>query len=128
MPDSRSERTLRAPRRRSQEQIRSREGKLPGSLPTNGSADRANVAPGCAHCATIRLPAAKMMRAAIFFLSLVLATAIAGGNAVPVHSATISGIARNSPARYRGPSEDSKPAKPSPQIIVIGFIGGFVRH
>jgi hypothetical protein len=69
-----------------------------------------------------------MMRAAIFFLSLVLATAIAGGNAVPVHSATISGIARNSPARYRSPSEDSKPAKPSPQIIVIGFIGGFVRH
>ncbi len=68
------------------------------------------------------------MRAAIFALSLVLATALVGGNAFPAHSATISGIARAAKARHEGSYEDSQPATPTPQIIVIGFLGGFVRH
>jgi hypothetical protein len=69
-----------------------------------------------------------MTRAATFLLSLALATAIAGGNAVPEQSATISGIARNSRARFGNSYENAEPTKPSPQIIVIGFVGGFVRH
>ena len=69
-----------------------------------------------------------MMRAAIFLLSLVLATVIAGGDAAPAHSATISGIALTANAYYGSSSKDAEPAKSSPQIIVIGFVGGFVRH
>jgi hypothetical protein len=69
-----------------------------------------------------------MMRSAIFLLSLVLATVIAGGNAALAHSATISGIARTANTRCGSSSEDAEPAKPAPQIIVIGFVGGFVRH
>jgi hypothetical protein len=69
-----------------------------------------------------------MMRAAIFFLSLVLATVLVGGNAFPAHPATISGIARTANARHGSAYEYAQRAKSSPQIIVIGFVGGFVRH
>jgi len=68
------------------------------------------------------------MRVAIFFLSPVLATALVAGNACPSSSATISGIARTANARPEVPHADAQPAKPTPQIIVIGFVGGFVRH
>jgi hypothetical protein len=78
--------------------------------------------------ATIGFPAAKMMRSAIFLLSLMVATVIVGGNAVPVHSATFSGITRIASAHYGSLSRDAEPANPSSQIIVIGFVGGFVRH
>jgi hypothetical protein len=69
-----------------------------------------------------------MMRSAIFLLALMVATAIAGGNALPVHSATTSDIARTANARYGSSTEDAEPAKQTLQIIVIGFVGGFVRH
>jgi hypothetical protein len=68
------------------------------------------------------------MRTAIFFLSLVLATVLVAGNAFLAHSATISGIARTASARHGSSYEDAPPAKPTTQIIVIGFVGGFVRH
>jgi hypothetical protein len=69
-----------------------------------------------------------MMRAAIFFLSLVLVAILAGGNEVPAQSTTISRVARAPDAHYSGSSEDAQAAKPSPEIIVIGFVGGFVRR
>ena len=68
------------------------------------------------------------MLPAIFLLSLMVATTFVGGNAVRVHSATISEIARTANARYGILSKDAEPAKPAPQVIVIGFVGGFVRH
>jgi hypothetical protein len=69
-----------------------------------------------------------MMRSAIFLLSLMVATAVLGGNALAVHSATISSIGANSNSSRGSPSIDPEPSKQSPQIIVIGFVGGFVRH
>src|SRR5579863_1896811 len=69
-----------------------------------------------------------MMRAAIFSLSLLLATVLVGGNAFPAHSASISSMVRAANARRGGSYEDTQPAAPPPQIIVIGFLGGFVRH
>jgi pimeloyl-ACP methyl ester carboxylesterase len=69
-----------------------------------------------------------MMRSAIFFFSLVLAAVLAGGNAVPAHSATLSRIARPASPGPGNPDVSVESAKPSAQIIVIGFVGGFVRH
>ena len=69
-----------------------------------------------------------MMRSAIFLLSLVQAMVISAGNAAPAHSATISGNARTANSRFGSSPEEVESAKPSPQIIVIGFVGGFVRH
>jgi len=68
------------------------------------------------------------MRAAIFSLSFVLATAIAGGNSFPMHSATISGMPHTANARDGRTFKDAEEVKPPPQIIVIGFVGGYVRH
>ena len=69
-----------------------------------------------------------MMRSAIFFLSLMVATAIFGGNAFAVHSAPVSGIAHTANSRYGSFYDDAESAKPASQVIVIGFVGGFVRH
>jgi hypothetical protein len=68
------------------------------------------------------------MRAANFFVSLVIATVLAGGNAVSADSWDKPAGARrislaSKALRYRAES-----ASPAPQIIVIGFVGGFVRH
>ena len=68
------------------------------------------------------------MRAATVPLSLVLATVLVGGNSLSARSATSSGIAPTANARYGTSHEGAELAKPSPQIIVIGFVGGFVRH
>lgn len=73
-------------------------------------------------------PAGKSMRSAIFLSSLALAGVLAGGNAIAAPSAMPARIAR--PASS-GPVESDligESAKPSSQIIVIGFVGGFVRH
>jgi hypothetical protein len=69
-----------------------------------------------------------MMRSAIFLLSLMVATGILGGNALAVHSATISSIVPTTNSSHGSPSIDPEPPKPSPPIIVIGFVGGYVRH
>jgi hypothetical protein len=68
------------------------------------------------------------MRSAIFSVSLVLATAIAGGNALSTHSGTPARMGAITRSGYGSPLEDAEPAKAAPQIIVIGFVGGFVRH
>lgn len=68
------------------------------------------------------------MRAAIFFFSLVLAATCAGGDAPPAHSATLSRIARPTSPGSGNPGGSEESAKPGAQIIVIGFVGGFVRH
>jgi hypothetical protein len=72
------------------------------------------------------------MRAVIFTLTLVLATVFDGGNAIPTHSGTISGIpftvTVGSASHSSSRATEAKPSKPIPQIIVIGFVGGFVRH
>ena len=68
------------------------------------------------------------MRAATVPLSLVLATVLVGGNSLSARSATSSGIAPTANTRYGTSHEGAELAKPSPQIIVIGFVGGFVRH
>ncbi len=69
-----------------------------------------------------------MMRAANLFVSVVIATVLVGGNAVSARShekpAYLRSISRPSnEARNR-----SESAKSDTQIIVIGFVGGFVRH
>jgi hypothetical protein len=70
-----------------------------------------------------------MMRTSKLLVSLAIATALVGGNAVPAHSRTNSrnvlhpsGSGEN---RGDNPAASSKPAA---QIIVIGFVGGYVRH
>ena len=68
------------------------------------------------------------MRAATVPLSLLLSTVLVGGTSLSARSATSSGIARTANTRYGTSHEDAELAKPSPQIIVIGFVGGFVRH
>jgi hypothetical protein len=69
-----------------------------------------------------------MMRAAIFFVSLVIATILAGGNAVSAYSYDkLASAPRISLAR-KALRDSAESASPAPQIIVIGFVGGFVRH
>jgi hypothetical protein len=68
------------------------------------------------------------MRSAIFFFSLALAAVLAGGDAMPAHSATPARIARPTASRSGNPGVSGEIAKPTSQIIVIGFVGGFVRH
>jgi hypothetical protein len=81
-------------------------------------------------CANIEFPAGKMMRAVIFSLTLALATVLAASNAIPTHSGTVSGslFTVESAGRSGSRAPDAKSLKPPPQIIVIGFVGGFVRH
>jgi hypothetical protein len=70
-----------------------------------------------------------MMSAVIFSLTLVLATVLAGGNTISAHSAATSRIPHTTrSASHSSSHKDSEPAKPAPQVIVIGFVGGFVRH
>src|SRR5271156_6660761 len=79
-------------------------------------------------CAIIHFPARKSMRSAIFFGSLVLAAVLAGSSAIPAHSATPARIARLGSFRPENSGVSGESAKPGSQIIVIGFVGGFVRH
>jgi len=68
------------------------------------------------------------MRSDIFSFSLVLAAVLAGGNLIPAHSATRLQIV---PPASRGPGNvaaSAESSKPGAQIIVIGFVGGYVRH
>jgi pimeloyl-ACP methyl ester carboxylesterase len=69
-----------------------------------------------------------MMRSAIFSFSLVLAAVLAGGNAMPVRSATLLRIARLASPGPGNLAASAESSKPGGQIIVIGFVGGFVRH
>jgi hypothetical protein len=69
-----------------------------------------------------------MMRAPDFFISLVIATALVGGTAVIAHS---HDQPRNAPSishLRNDPRSSPESAQSAPQIIVIGFVGGFVRH
>jgi hypothetical protein len=68
------------------------------------------------------------MRSAIFSFSLVLAAVLSGGNVIPAHSATLLRIARPASRGHGNPGGSAESAKPGLQIIVIGFVGGFVRH
>lgn len=68
------------------------------------------------------------MRAAKFFVSLVIATFLVGGYAAPTYSHQKPESALNI-SRLRNDSHDStESAKRAPKVIVIGFVGGFVRH
>jgi hypothetical protein len=70
-----------------------------------------------------------MMRAANFLVSLVVATALVGGNVIPAHSRTISRNAlRPSRSGENRGNSSATSSKPAAQIIVIGFVGGYVRH
>jgi hypothetical protein len=55
------------------------------SFDPEDAADGANLGPNSSRCATIKIFAATMMRSAIFLLSLMVATAVFGGNAQAVH-------------------------------------------
>jgi hypothetical protein len=76
----------------------------------------------------MRFPADKMMRATVLIFSLLLAAALAGGNATRVHSATFSRLTRPASRTERASGSSAKSAASSSEIIVIGFVGGFVRH
>jgi hypothetical protein len=78
--------------------------------------------------ATIRFPAGRMMRTAIFSFSLLVAAAFTGGNAKPASSATYSGMAQPTSPRHGNSEGAANSAQPANQIIVIGFVGGYVRH
>ncbi|HXN26106.1 MAG TPA: hypothetical protein VN902_03230 [Candidatus Acidoferrales bacterium] len=69
-----------------------------------------------------------MMRAANFFVSLVIATVLAGGNSVPAYPFGKLATARSIYHACKAPCDSAKSASPAPQIIVIGFVGGFVHH
>jgi hypothetical protein len=79
-------------------------------------------------CASIKFPASKMMRAANFFVSLVIATYLVGGKATPAHSREQPENAGSVSRLADAPRAGAESAKSAPQIIVIGFVGGFVRH
>ena len=71
-------------------------------------------------------PAGKMMRTATLSFSLLVAAIFIGGNAKPASSDTLSRNAQPAATRH-GNSEgaaDSPPA--AAQIIVIGFVGGYL--
>jgi hypothetical protein len=79
-------------------------------------------------CASIEFPASKMTRAANFFVSLVIATALLGGTAVIAHA---HDQRRNTPSishLRNDPRNSPESAQSAPQIVVIGFVGGFVRR
>jgi hypothetical protein len=80
-------------------------------------------------CASIEFPAGKMIRAADLFVSLVFATVLVGGDAVPTQSSAES---RNTPrvflSRDNRADSPAAPSKSAAQVIVIGFVGGYVRH
>jgi hypothetical protein len=69
-----------------------------------------------------------MTRAANFFVSLVIATALIGGAAVLAHSHEQPGKTPSISRLRNDPRYSPESAKSAPQIIVIGFVGGFVRH
>jgi hypothetical protein len=70
-----------------------------------------------------------MMRAANFFVSLACATVIVGGGALPAHSLTSSRNAAHTAAAHQPAGDDATAiAKPATRIIVIGFVGGYVRR
>jgi hypothetical protein len=79
-------------------------------------------------CANIGFLATKMTRFAIFLSSLMVAIVLAGGNAIPARSASLFRNAPPPSAGARNPDSTAESAKPAPQIIVIGFVGGFVRR
>jgi hypothetical protein len=69
-----------------------------------------------------------MRRTADFFVSLVIATVLAGGNAVRAYSRDRPATARHISVERSAPRDSAESAKLASQIIVIGFVGGFVRH
>jgi hypothetical protein len=69
-----------------------------------------------------------MMRAATFFVSFVIASVLAGGNAVLAFPHDTAGPTRRVSLEPSAPRGNVESASPAPQIIVIGFVGGFVRH
>jgi hypothetical protein len=68
------------------------------------------------------------MRSGIFLFSLAVAAVLAGSNAIAAYSATPARITRPTSSPVRNPDARGESAKPGSQIIVIGFVGGFVRH
>jgi len=68
------------------------------------------------------------MRSAIFSFSLVLAAVFSGGNVIPAHSAALSRIAGPASREPGNVAASAESLKPGAQTIVIGFVGGFVRH
>jgi hypothetical protein len=68
-----------------------------------------------------------MMRSVFLILSLLLAAVLAGGSANQVKAAKIPGSAQPF-AKPHENSSSAESAKQPSQIIVIGFVGGFVRH
>jgi hypothetical protein len=79
-------------------------------------------------CASIEFLGDKMMRATNFFVSLVIAAYLVGGNATPAHSHEQPENAGSVSRLANAPRGSAESAKSAPQIIVIGFVGGFVRH
>jgi pimeloyl-ACP methyl ester carboxylesterase len=75
-----------------------------------------------------RFPAGKSMRSAIFLCSLALAGALAGGDVIPARCAMPTRIARPASSGPVNSDVSGESTKPSSPIIVIGFVGGFVRH
>ena len=79
-------------------------------------------------CVSIEFPADNMMRVANFFVSLVIAAVLVGGDAVPAHSREKPSNTPSIPRLRNEPCDSAESANSAPQIIVIGFVGGFVRH
>jgi hypothetical protein len=73
-------------------------------------------------------PAGKSMRSVIFVSLLALTGVLAGGNAIAARLAMPARIARPASSGRVNSDVSGESAKPSSQIIVIGFVGGFVRH
>jgi hypothetical protein len=79
-------------------------------------------------CASIRFSAGKMMRAANVFVSFVIASVLASGNAVLAFPHETPGPTRSVSLQPDALRDHVESATPAPQIIVIGFVGGFVRR
>jgi hypothetical protein len=68
------------------------------------------------------------MRTANFFVSLVIATYLVGGTAARARSHEKPEKTGSAIRLAKAPCGSAESAKSAPQIIVIGFVGGFVRH
>jgi hypothetical protein len=68
------------------------------------------------------------MRAANFFVSLEIATFLVGDNVVSTYSREKPEHARSASRLPNDPRDSAESAKSASQTIVIGFVGGFVRH
>src|SRR5271168_3750535 len=73
-------------------------------------------------------PQTTMMRSVSMFGTILISAAFGAGNAVPERAAARYWTGQPASPRAENRDSTAEPANRNPQVIVIGFVGGFVRH